>query len=132
MRGHEKGHAQPRDVEGGRIVARPVPPAGGVAADEPGRPVLCLLAVGFGRGAIRPGRLVTVGTGMRRAISWHVPAADAQQITFVLENPPQLPSDLRVVAPDAPAPTHPSTPTDGFERRQVLPTDQPAVMQQRE
>src|SRR5215467_13969244 len=102
MIGDEESHTEPGNIEGGRVIARPVPPARGVGATEPGGPVVGFFAVEGIGGEIRVGRLVTVRAGMGGATSLHVTAADAQQIAFVPQHTPQLASDLRVVSPIAP------------------------------
>src|SRR5689334_2782697 len=99
MIGDEERQTQPGNIEGRRIIARPIPLACGVDTTQPRGPVIGLAAVEWSGGAIGVSRLVTVGAGMGGATSLHITAADAQQRTLVFEDAPQLATDLRVVAP---------------------------------
>src|SRR5215469_16214028 len=74
--------------------------------------------------------LMTARTRMGGATSLDISATNAQQITLVLEHPPELASDLRVIAPIAEPPAYSPPTSDRFERRQIFATDQPTVMQQ--
>src|SRR5260221_11218868 len=74
--------------------------------------------------------LMTARTRMGRATSLDISATNPQQITLVLEHPPELASDLRVIAPIAEPPAYSPPTSDRFERRQIFATDQPTVIQQ--
>src|SRR5215472_6969562 len=128
--GDQRGHAQTGNIERSRVIARPIPSTLRIATTEPGGPVVSLLAVGGVRGEVGLRRLMTPGARMGGAASFHIPKPNAQQITLVLEHAPQFASDLRVVSPIAEAPTHPTSTSNRFERGQVFPTDQTAVIQQ--
>lgn len=128
--GDQIGHTQTGNIERSRVIARSIPSTLRIATTEPRGPVVSLLAVGGVRGEVGFRRLVTPGARMGGAASFHIPKPNAQQITFVLEHAPQFASDLRVVSPIAEAPTHPTSTSNRFERGQVFPTDQPAVIQQ--
>ena len=67
---------------------------------------------------------------MGRATSLDIEASNPQQITLVREHPPELASDLRVIAPIAEPPAYSPPTSDRFERRQIFATDQPTVIQQ--
>ena len=67
---------------------------------------------------------------MGRATSLDISAANPQQITLVPQHPPEFASDLRVIPPIAEPPAHPPTTSNRFERRQILPTNQPTIVQQ--
>ena len=72
----------------------------------------------------------TMGTGVRGSSGLHLTRSDAQQVALVLEHTPQLAPDSRVVAPVAEAPAHPPTASNRFEGGQVLPTNQPTIVEQ--
>jgi hypothetical protein len=77
-------------------------------------------------------RVVTARAGMSRATGFDLTRADAEQMALVLEHTPQLPSHGRVVAPVAKAPPHTTASPFGSERGQVFPTDQSAIIQERQ
>src|SRR5215470_10614390 len=132
MIGDEESQAEPGDIEGGGVIARPIPATRQIPATQPRRPIVGLPAMGRIWGKIRLGRLVASWAGMRRATSLDVTAAEAQQVTLVSEDAPKFTSDRRVVAPIAEAPPHATSSPDRLERSEVFPADQLAVIQQRQ
>ncbi len=73
-----------------------------------------------------------MGTGVRGAARLHLARSDPQKIALVLEHAPQLPSHGGIVPPIAPPPANTSATSFRFERREVFPTDESAIMEQSE
>ena len=69
---------------------------------------------------------------VRRATRLHLASPYTKQMTFVLQDAPQLPSNGRVIAPVPEAPTHPTASPNRLEGGKILAANQTAVMQQRE
>ena len=130
--GDQIGHAQTGNIEGSRVIARSIPSTLRIDTIEPRRPVVSLLAVGGVGGEVGLCGLVAPGARMGGAASLDIPAADTQQITLVAQDAPELASNLRVIAPIAEAPAHAASSPDRLEGGQVLPTDQPTIIQQRQ
>src|SRR5215472_4440264 len=103
MIGDQICHAQPGNIEGGGIVACPIPQAPGIATAEPRRPVICLFPMLGSRRQVGLCRLVTTRTGMGGATSLDIPTANPQHITLVAQDAPEFTSHLRGVAPVAEA-----------------------------
>ncbi len=79
------------------------------------------------RGTVRLSGVPTPWARMRRA-SWTLRTeADAQEVTFVAQDLPDVGADRGVVTIVAPPPTHAFAPTSGFQRLQGLATDQRAT-----
>src|SRR5712692_2333551 len=75
---------------------------------------------------------MTPRTRVAGAAWFHLAHPDSCEMALVLEHAGQLPADGGVIPPVTEAPTHASATPDGFERGQILATDEATVMQQRE
>src|SRR5260370_27835656 len=97
----EEGGTQPRNVQGGRIIAVGLIAAVGVGAAEPAPPLHCFLALSGG--AIGLGGLAAARAGGGGAPGALRTEAQAKQVALVPKQPPDFPPDGPVISGISPA-----------------------------
>jgi hypothetical protein len=71
-----------------------------------------------------------MGAGVRRPARVDLTRSDAKEMTFILEHPPELTSDGRIVAPVPPPSANAFASPFSFERGQVFSTNQSTVVEE--
>src|SRR2546423_14983341 len=84
----EKGHAEPGNIDGSRVIPRSVPQTVRIGTAEPRSPGACFLAIRRSRGRKGFGWLMTVWARMRCPTRFNLARTYAQQMALVLEGPP--------------------------------------------